>query len=166
MILRRFAFIIALITAFLATQIPAFIQQYRQALGGAIGELSAVVSRFDSDSAQAGLSESGGIERLKGNADQLARERGFAIEETVARLLSLRAAQDQFRSEGPMGRLGTFVTHYDSRIGHSAFVEFQPAVPTTPEGFVAGLIGFLFGGGVVHLAGRPMSRRLRQTRTA
>ena len=166
MILRRLAFLVALVSAFVATQVPAFIQQYRQALGGAVGELSAVVARFDSDSAQAGLSESGGIERLKGNADRLARERGFAIEETAQRLKSLREAQEQFRTEGPFARLATFVTHYDSRVGRGAFAEFQPAVPTTPEGLVAGLLGFLFGGGAVHIAGRPMSRRLRQTRTA
>ena len=166
MILRRIAFLVALVTAFVATQVPAFILQYRQALGGAIGELSAVVARFDSDSAQAGLSESGGIERLKGNGDQLARARGFAIQDTVQRLQSLREAQDRFRTQGPLARLGTFVTHYDARIGRGTFSEFQPAVPTTPEGFVAGLIGFVFGGGIVHLAARPMTRRVRQTRTA
>ncbi len=166
MILRRIAFLVALVSAFVATQVPAFILQYRQALGGAVGELSAIVSRFDSDCAQAGLSESGGIARLKSNADPLARERGFAIEETVERLLSLREAQDQFRTGGPVTRLATFVTHYDSRVGRGAFSEFQPAVPTTAEGFVAGLIGFLFGGGVVHMAGRPISRRFRQERTA
>ena len=34
MILRRFAFAIAVLMGFAATQLPEFIQQYRQRLGG------------------------------------------------------------------------------------------------------------------------------------
>lgn len=164
MILRRLAFLIALLCAFLATQVPSFILQYRQALGGAIGELAAMVSRFDSDSAQQGLTQSGGIDRLKTNRDRLVQQRGEAMDESIARLRKLREAQETFRGEGPVARLGTFVTHYDDRIAREAFAEFKPAVPTTAEGFVAGLLGFVFGGGVVHMAGRPLRRRVRASR--
>ena len=165
MILRRLALFIGLVFAFAATQVPAYVQQYRQALGGAIGELAAVVAQFDSDSAQVGLSESGGVERLKRNADQLARERGDAMADTIKRLQLLRDAQDRFRTDGPLARLGTFVSHYDPRVAREAFANFQAAVPATPEAFVLGVIGFIFGGGMVHVAGRPLRRRVRETRT-
>ena len=164
MILGRFALFAALLCGLLATQVPEFMQQYRQRLGGAIDELAAVVSRFESDSAQQGLTESGGIDRLRSNSDRFVRQRGEQEQENVARLLNLREAQARFRTDGPLSRYATLVTHFDSRIAQGALGDFSPAIPTTPQGFVFGLIGFLFGGGVVHMAGRPLRRRVRSER--
>ncbi len=159
MIFRRIAFFIALLFGLAMTQVPEFVEQYRQRLGGAIDELSAVVARFDSDSAQHGLTQSAGIDRLHANGDKFVRERGDEIADDVARLDSLRTAQSQFRDEGPIARLATFVTHYDSRIARGAYSDFEPAVPTSPEALALGLIGFVFGGGVVHVTGQQMRRR-------
>ncbi len=164
MILRRLALFVALLFGFLATQVPEFMQQYRQRLGGAIDELASVVSRFESDSAQQGLTESGGIDRLKSNADRFVRQRGEQEQDNVARLQNLREAQAQFRSDGPLAQYGTLATHFDARIARGALGDFSPAVPTTPEGFVFGVIGFVVGGGVVHMAGRPLRRRVRRER--
>lgn len=164
MILRRLALFFALLCAFVATQMPEFLQQYRQRLGGAIDELSAVVSRFESDSAQQGLTQSGGIDRLRANGDRFVRQRGEQEQDNVARLQSLRAAQAQFRSEGPLGQYATLASRFDGRIAQGALGEFSPAIPTTSQGFVFGLIGFVFGGGVVHLAGRPLRRRIGRER--
>lgn len=166
MILRRLAFFFALLFGLALTQIPEFVQQYRQGLGRVIDELAANVSRFDSDSAQQGLTESGGIDRLRSNPDRLVQQRGEQIQDTIDRLRALRDAQAQFRSEGPVARLATFVTHYDSRIARGTYSDFEPAIPTSPEAFVLGLVGFVFGGGVVHMAGRPLRRRIRGERTA
>ena len=166
MLVRRIAFVFALLFAFLFTQVPEFVEQYRQRLGGAIDELAANVARFDSDSAQAGLTESGGIDRLRGNADPLVKERGEQMQDDVDRLQSLRDTQDLFRSEGPVARLLTFVTHYDQRVARGAYRDFEPAVPTSPEAFVLGLLGFVFGGGVIHMAGWPLRRRVRAARRA
>ncbi len=164
MILRRLAFFVALLFGFLATQVPAFMQQYRQRLGGAIDELAAVVSRFESDSAQQGLTQSGGIDRLRSNTDRFVRQRGDQEQDNLARLQSLREAQAQLRTDGPVSQYATLLTHFDSRIAQGALGDFSPAVPTTPQGFVFGLIGFVFGGGVVHMAGRPLRRRVRRER--
>ena len=166
MILRRIAFLIALAFAFVATQLPEFAEQYRQRLGGAIDELASVVARFDSDSAQQGLTETAGIDRLRSNSDRFVQQRGTEIQYDVRRLQSLRETQAEFRTEGPVARLATLVTHYDSTVARGAFSDFEPAVPASPEAFVLGLVGFLFGGGIVHMAGRPMRRRIKETRPA
>ena len=166
MILRRLALVVALIFAFAATQLPEYVEQYRQRLGGAIDELARVVARFDSDSSQQGLTESAGIDRLNSNSDPLVERRGEAMHDDVVRLQSLREAQAQFRTEGPVGRIATLATHYDSQIARGAFGDFEPAVPTSPEALVLGAVGFLFGGGLVHMAGRPLRRRVRETRPA
>ena len=81
-------------------------------------------------------------------------------------LESLREAQASLRRDGPIARLATFVTHYDGRIAREAWSAFEPAVPTSPEAFVLGLAGFIFGGGVIHIAGHPLRRRVRAARAA
>ncbi len=164
MILRRLALFVALLLGILATQVPEFVQQYRQRLGGAIEELAAVVARFDSDSQQQGLTQSGGIDRLKSNGDRFVRQRGEQEQDNVARLQTLREAQAQFHTDGLVMQYATLVTHFDGRIAQGAIGDFSPAVPTTPQGFVFGMLGFVFGGGVVHLAGRPLRRRVRHER--
>lgn len=159
MIFRRIAFFVALLFGLAMTQLPEFVQQYRQALGGAIGELESAVAEFDGQSAQLGLSESAGIDRLRGNSDKLARERGDAIQDDIVRIAKLRDAQVQFRDEGAIARLMTFSTHYDGAIAKRAYSNFEPAVPTSPEALALGLLGFVFGGGVVHVTGHQMRRR-------
>ena len=123
-----------------------------------------MVSRFESDSAQQGLTQSGGIDRLRSNTDRFVRQRGDQEQDNLARLQSLREAQAQLRTDGPVSQYATLLTHFDSRIAQGALGDFSPAVPTTPQGFVFGLIGFVFGGGVVHMAGRPLRRRVRRER--
>ena len=120
MIVRRIALFVALLFGLALTQVPEFVEQYRQRLGGAIDELAAVVGRFDSDSAQHGLTEGAAIDRLHANEDKLARERADAIQDDIVRLANLRDAQAAFRSEGPVARLATFATHYDTRIARGA----------------------------------------------
>lgn len=159
MILRRLALFLALLFGAGATQMPEFVEQYRQRLGGAIDELAANIARFDSDSAQQGLTETGGIDRLRANPDPFVQERGDQMQDNVKRLETLRDTQATFRSEGPVARLTTFATHYDNRIARGAWSDFAPAVPVSAEAFVLGLLGFLIGGGAVHVAGRPFRRR-------
>lgn len=159
MILRRLALFLALLFGVGATQVPEFVEQYRQRLGGAIDELAAIVANFDSRSAQHGLTEEGGIDRLRTNSDPIAQGEAVQMQENVQRLQRLRGAQTAFRSEGPVARLGTFVSHYDERVARGAWSDFEPAVPTSPEAFVLGLLGFLIGGGAMHVAGRPFRRR-------
>jgi hypothetical protein len=162
MILRRLALFIAVFFGFAATQLPEFVEQYRQRLGGAIDELAANIARFDSDSAQQGLTESGGIDRLRGNPDRFVQQRGQQMQDNVVRLQALRDTQAKFRDDAPVARLVTFATDYDSRIARGAYSDFEPAVPTSAEGFVLGLIGFVLGGSLAHLAGRPI--RMRRSR--
>ena len=139
MIIRRLALFFALLFGFAMTQLPEFVAQYEQRLGGAIDELAAIVTRFDSDSAQQSLTQSGGIDRLRANGDAFVRERGDQMQDDVVRLARLRETQTAFRSDGPVSRLATFASHYDSRVARGAYDDFKPAVPTTAEAFVLGL---------------------------
>lgn len=55
MILRRLALGFALFCGVVASQLPEFAQQYRQRLGGALDELTALVDQFASESRATGL---------------------------------------------------------------------------------------------------------------
>jgi Protein of unknown function (DUF2937) len=53
----------------------------------------------------------------------------------------------------------TLFQTFDPYIAGRTYETFQPAVPTSTEGFVAGLVGFVVGGGLVHLIGLPIRHR-------
>ncbi len=161
MIQRRLALFFALVLGLALTQLPEFAEQYRQRLGGAIDELSAVVARFDSDSQQQGLTEQGGIERLRANPDPFVKGRGTQMQDVAVRLQRLVETHKAMEDAGPVGRLATLATGYDSMVANRALQSFQPAVPASGEALVLGAIGFVFGGGLIHLAGRAFRRRPR-----
>jgi hypothetical protein len=160
MMVRRLALFFAMLCGLVMTQLPEYAEQYQQRLGGAIDELSAIVARFDRDSADQGLTEQGGIQRLLENSDEFVRQRGTQMMEISARLLRLQEVQKMLRSSGPAGRLVILATHYDSNIAARAFESFQPAIPVSAEAFVLGLIGFIGGGGAIHAAGYSFKRKL------
>jgi Protein of unknown function (DUF2937) len=159
MIIRRLALFFAMLFGFATTQLPEFAQQYRQRLGGAIDELAAIVEKFDQESVAQGLSEAGGIARLEANADPLAKERGEDMATTIARLANLRRAEAAFDSRNSFAKWQTLVTTFDPRIAARAYETYQPAVPATYDGLIAGIIGFVIGGALTHLFGLPIKYR-------
>lgn len=159
MIISRLALFFGLFFAVATTQVPEYMQQYRQRLGGAIDELSAIVTQFDTESAVQGLTEADAIARLQTNSDQLARERGAAMTATIARLAKLQRSAAALENPNQFARWEGFAATFDARVAARAYETYQPAVPTTADGFVAGLIGFLIGGGLVHLLGLPIRYR-------
>ncbi|MEI9915615.1 MAG: DUF2937 family protein [Methylovirgula sp.] len=83
MILNRIALFFAFVFGFASTQAPEFWQQYQQRLGGAIDELTTIVSQFDSEAAAQHLSESRAVDRLEANSDPLAQGRGAEMQRIV-----------------------------------------------------------------------------------
>jgi len=166
MILRRVALVFGLICGLLATQVPEYVEQYRQRLGGAIDELAAIVTAFDRNSAERGLNESGGLDRLRSNSDRFVQQQGEQMEHNISRLQLLRDAASQFRRDAPVVRLATVLAHYDPQIAQGTFRDFEPAIPTSAEAFVLGMAGFIAGASVVHISGRPLRRRLRRAHDA
>lgn len=164
MILRRLALFFALLLGLATTQLPEFVAQYRQRLGGAIDELSNIVAGFDRRNAEAGLSESAAISRFRASPDPLVRQEGDEKAETIARLANLRDAQKEFQDAAPVARLATFVRHYDPRVAAGTWHDFEPAVPTSGEALILGGLGFLVGGGTVHALAYPLRRQRRGRR--
>jgi len=159
MIIRRLALFFAMISGLLTTQMPEYWQQYRQRLEGAIDELSAIVAQFDADNAAHNLSQSAGIAHLEESTDPLVRARGVQMEHIIHRLGRLKRADTAFHDKNAIEKWWMLTTTFDPTIAARAYETYQPAVPTTMDGFIAGVIGFFIGGGLIHLLGLPIRYR-------
>lgn len=159
MLARRFALAIGLFGAVFASQLPEYVQQYRQRLGGAVDELKAIVAEFDAESDRLSLSRDQGIARLRSNPDQLAQERGSDIEATAAREARLERQRDAFARSGPLSQYLALLEYLDGGLARRAYADFQPAVPVTSAGFIAGVVGFLGGWAAVRALAWPLRRR-------
>jgi hypothetical protein len=159
MIIGRIALFFALLFGVASTQMPEFWQQYRQRLGGAIDELTVIVAQFDTQATAQSLTPDAAIARLEANPDPLVQGRGDEMHRIIARLAQLRRGAAAFNDPNIAGRWLTLFETFDPYIARRAYATFQPAIPTSAEGFLAGVIGFIVGGGLVHLIGLPIRHR-------
>ena len=159
---RTIVVAVGLLLAGVFSQMPEYVQQYRQRLGGAIDELSKIVTAFDEDAKSQGLARGVALDRLAGNSDPLASQRGQRMTQTINRYERLERQQTALETSGPVYRLVAFARDFDSEVAEGAYDDFEPAIPVTIEGIVAAVVGFflaLFGGGSVAAA-----KRWRQSR--
>ncbi len=161
MILRRLALVFGLFCGVAASQVPEFAQQYRQRLGGALDELTALVDEFAAEARAAGLDAKGAIAQLEANADPLVRDRGRSMEQTMLRRDRLEEQRRRMIEAGPFARLAAFAQSYDAGIARRAWGDFEPAVPTTAEGFATAGAGALAGYGALRILAAPFRRRRR-----
>ena len=159
MFLRRIAVLIGLFFGIVASQVPEYAQQYRQRLGGAIDELNALIERFDTEAAQSGMDEAQGITHLQQSDDRFVQQRGDQMRDAIVRRDRLEKQSGDFPKAGPVGRVLVLAEDFDPKIAARAYQAYEPAVPTTSEGLVAAVVGFILGGGLIHLMAWPMRRR-------
>ena len=159
MLARRLAVAVGLMLALVASQLPEFVQQYRQRLGGALDELKAVVAGFDADAAHQSLTRDQGVARLRDNADPLARARGDDIVGDVARIARLERQRDDFARSGPLSQYAVLFAGLDPGLARGAYADYQPAVPVTTAGLVSGGTGLAAGWLLTHAVAWPFRRR-------
>jgi hypothetical protein len=162
MFARRIAALIGLFFAVVTSQLPEYAQQYRQRLGGAIDELNTLIERFNAEAAQSGMNEDQGITHLQQSDDRFVQQRGDQMRDAIARRDRLERQAQDFAKAGPVGRVLVLAEDFDPKIAARAYQAYEPAVPTTYEGVIAAVIGFLFGGGLIHLVAWPIRRRRRR----
>jgi len=157
---RTLALAIGLLFALVGVQGPEFAQQYRQRLAGAIDELRREVAEFDAEAAGHALTRDAAVQRLKTNADPLARDRGDAAEADATRLVRLEDALSTMKDAPSLQRLVTFVRDYDPEVAARTWHDYEPAAPTTVEAFVVGGVAGVVGWALTHLGAAPIRRRL------
>jgi len=147
------------------SQAPAFMQQYFQRLGGHLDEATRDLQRFQYIADAAGEDVAAFAERTRASADQVMARLGESVADAIARVDELASAVAALRDASPWSRPFVFLEHVDVGIARAAWVDFQPAVPTTFEGALyaaAGMIVFL---ALYHGAIRaPIAAFVRKTR--
>ncbi|WP_375409152.1 DUF2937 family protein [uncultured Methylobacterium sp.] len=143
-VLRTLGLALGLLGGAIAAQGPEFAQQYSQRLGGTVDELRRVVATFEKDAAETGNTREGAVDRLRRNQDALVVRRGEAARDDIERLRGLTEQQQALASAGgPFGRLATLISNPDMALARATYQDYQPAVPTTADGLIAGFLGFL-----------------------
>ncbi|MFV0280599.1 MAG: DUF2937 family protein [Rhodoblastus sp.] len=159
MILRRLALLFGLFCGVVASQLPEFAQQYRQRLGGAVDELTAQIQQFASEAQAAGLDKRSAIAQLEASSDQLVRDRGKSMAKMDVRRDYLAEQLADMKKAAPVSRLIVFAQGYDVGVARRAWGDFEPAVPTTAEGFTIAGVGGVLGYSLLRLIGAPFRRR-------
>jgi hypothetical protein len=137
--------LLCVVGAVLFSQLPEFIQQYLQRLGGHLDEARRQLEQFRAVASQSDLT-----------LDQ--------IQATTERVDALAAADAAIRQASMLSRPFVFLRHLDFSIVHATWTIFKPAVPTTVEGLFYAVCGMLlalafYHGGVKIIVRRAWRRR-------
>lgn len=133
------------------SQVPEFMQQYLQRLGGHLDEARRQLLQFQQAAAQSGLTLDRLINQTSTNADPAVAKLGGVMTEAITRVETLEAAQAAMQQASLWSRPFVFLRHSDSDIVHATWAIFKPAVPTTVEGLVYALCGMLVLLSIYHL---------------
>ena len=130
--------------AALGSQLPEFVQQYLQRLGGHRDEAFRFIQMLRSQGAEA---SSGVYALAEARADALAR------------------AYDALAQSSGIGRPAVFFRHLAVDVARAALDVFHPAVPLTPAGLLYGGVGLILGVALINLALAPFALAHRRLRT-
>lgn len=148
------------------TQLPEFFQQYLQRLGGHLDEARRQLAQFESVAAQSHLTVEALAEQTGRNADAAVAKLGGVIAATLERVNELEAAHAALQQASVWTRPFVFLQHVDGSIARATWTIFKPAVPTTFEGMIYGLVGMLVFLGLYHgMIRLPLSRWSRRRQT-
>jgi Protein of unknown function (DUF2937) len=161
MFARRLALAIAVLAGLIGSQGPEFAQQYRQRLGGALEELSRIVSEFDAEVRGQNLTRAEGLKRLEDNDDLLAHERGEDMGKAIERAKRLNEQIQAMNSAGPLMRLYVITKGFDPAIARSTLDNYEPAGPLSLGALTSGGLAALWGWAATRLIAWPFSRRSR-----
>jgi hypothetical protein len=155
---------LCVIGAVIFSQMPEFMQQYLQRLGGHLDEARRQLQQFQQTAAQSGLTLDRLIDQTRANADPAVAKLGGVMTDAIARVDALQAAQAAIQHASLWNRPFVFLRYLDPAIAHATWAIFKPAVPTTVEGFVYALAGMLTLIGTYHLGVKYPIKRVVKAR--
>ena len=139
----------AVVGAVALSQFPEFAQQYRQHLAGGIGELQEVVSQFDDDAKEQGLTREEALDTLATSEEPLPRKRANSMQNTFDRYAGLLDQWSNLERSSPVLHPIYILQYPDTKILNGTWEIYKPAVPVVAEaavwGGVGAFIGVLFG---------------------
>jgi hypothetical protein len=125
------------------SQVPEFMQQYLQRLGGHLDEARRQLDQFRQVAEQSGLTLDRLIDQTQTNPDAAVAKLSTVMTRAVSRVEELETAQLAIQSASLWERPFVFARNMDSEIARATGDIFKPAVPTTVEGLVYAIVGML-----------------------
>src|SRR5262249_30050303 len=138
-----FMAVIAIVPAFFFAQVPEYMQQYYQRIGGVVDELGRIVQHFDEDSLRSGYDRASALGVMANSPERLIRDQVARMNENIARLNRLREQQRTMREGSAFERFATFLTNYDSPLARRTWDAYQFAIPLSGDGIVFALVGYV-----------------------
>jgi hypothetical protein len=145
--------------AILFSQVPEFIQQYLQRLGGRLDEARLQLYQLRRVAEHSGLSLDQLAARTGADPDPAVARLGSVLGEAVDRVRLLEAADAAIRGAAAWARPFAFARHFDPSTARSTWAIFKPAVPTTVEGASYALAGMLLMLALYHIGIKHACRR-------
>jgi Protein of unknown function (DUF2937) len=161
--------VLCVVGAVLCSQLPEFIQQYLQRLGGHLDEARRQLGQFQEIAAKSGLTLDQLITKSRDASEATVARLGQLMHDTMVRVDALSAADAALREASVFSRPFVFLHHVDLSIARATWSVFKPAVPTTVEGMLYAGLGMLLMLALYHGGVRyPVRRawRLRASRQA
>ena len=150
----------------LFSQSPEFTQQYKQRIGGALEELTAVVESFDADAKASEMSRSEALTVMSHSKDKLIQDRAVSMRKTLNRFTYLTNQKAQLDKAGALEAPLYVLQYPDQKLLTDAWQDYEPAVPLTSAGAAYGGLGALVFGFFAQLFVLPFRRRTNKSAIA
>lgn len=131
--------------AFLFSQIPLFMQQYRHQLTGHVAELYFQVGLMQQAAQRSGKTLEQYIQKFIQSSDADFIYQGEIMSAMVTRLQALSDGLVAMNHASVLTRPLEFLRHYQGDIVKSTFETFEMGIPFTYEGLVYALAGIVVG---------------------
>ncbi len=157
--------LLCVVGAVLCSQLPEFIQQYLQRLGGHLDEARRQLEQFQAVAAKSGLTFHQLVANSLASKEPTVMQLGGVMNDTASRVDALAAAEAAIQHASIIARPFVFLRHLDLSIAQATWTIFKPAVPTTVEGMIYAAGGVLlalalYHGGVKYPVRRVWRRRV------
>lgn len=144
-VMRTTALGVGLISAVTTSQVPEFLQQYGQRLGGALDGLRPIIRSLDEDALRLGLDRDRLIARLRVDTNPLWLHQSEVLSAASERYDRLERSYAGWSRLDALSRLRLFITDRDEELARNAWNDYEPAIPTTSDGLLTAALGFVLG---------------------
>lgn len=137
--------IIAVAGTVIFVQMPLFIVQYKQRLGGHVDELARVIIQYNEAAKESGKTIDMYIDmHIKSNVSDFVKT-GEIIQRNIDRYADLSNALKELSTSIGFNKFIVFIKNIDFSIAKSTLINFTPGVPLSSEGAVYACIGLIIG---------------------
>ena len=135
--------IIAAVFAIVFLQFPYLINQYLDALGGALVIAKENYNKQNANAKQFNMTLERYITQFKSNESEIFQSQGKTIQSQVERYRALKKSHDALKSANAFTRPFIFLRHYETKILRA--IVFEPGLPLNAEAAIYALFGVVTG---------------------